>query len=258
MRAEEIWTKHNPILLTEVGSTVHGVTVADTDDIDAIGVFIEPKTSSLGLSTIDTVTWRTKPEGVPSGPDDEDLSLYSLRKYVRLAEAGNPSILLPLFVPQEKVYVETEAGKTLRGVRDMFITKQTGKRYLGYAKGQRECLLGIRAGKVNRARYQVGEEGERYDSKYAYHMLRLGYQGWEMIVEGGLTLPMEKSVRELLLRVRAGDFTLAEVLAMAEEREAALEHAIDKADLPDQPLREEVNGLLVRLHMNEYLRVSSL
>jgi hypothetical protein len=89
--------ERNLILRTLVGSGVHGIAIEGTDDRDEMGVFIEPIENVIGTAgDMSTVTYRTKPEGVRSGPGDLDLSLYSLRKYISLAAKGNPTALLPL------------------------------------------------------------------------------------------------------------------------------------------------------------------
>ena len=59
----------------------------------------------------------TQPEGARSGPGDLDLVAYSLRKYVRLALKGHPTVLLLLFVPDELTLVETDLGVRLRQFR---------------------------------------------------------------------------------------------------------------------------------------------
>lgn len=45
---------------------------------------------------------RTQPEGARSGPGDLDLVAYNLRKYLRLALKGHPTVLLLLFVPRKR------------------------------------------------------------------------------------------------------------------------------------------------------------
>lgn len=103
------------ILRTEVGSGLHGIAIAGTDDHDEMGVFIEPPECAIGLAgPMDHYVWRTQPEGHRSGPGDTDLVMYSLRKFLKLAIAGNPTILLPLFAPDESVYNVTDLGAELR------------------------------------------------------------------------------------------------------------------------------------------------
>ena len=78
----------NTILLGLVGSTVHGVTVDDADDRDEMGICIEPLEYVAGLRAFEQWVYRTQPEGVRSGPGDIDRTVYSLRKWCRLALAA--------------------------------------------------------------------------------------------------------------------------------------------------------------------------
>src|ERR1051326_4883841 len=94
------------ILRATVGSTVHGLHHGGQDDRDEMAVFVEPPEYLLGLARargirggmygFEHFVARTQPEGVRSGPGDLDLVAYSLRKYVRLALKGHPTILLLL------------------------------------------------------------------------------------------------------------------------------------------------------------------
>jgi hypothetical protein len=62
------------ILRTVVGSGVHGIAIAGTDDHDEMGVFVEPPGHVLGLGgPVDHYVYRTQPEGARSGPGDTDL-----------------------------------------------------------------------------------------------------------------------------------------------------------------------------------------
>ena len=116
------------ILRATVGSTVHGLHHGGQDDRDEMAVFVEPPEYLLGLRLarkpgvrnpyrFEHWVERTQPEGARSGPGDLDLVAYSLRKYVRLALKGHPTVLLLLFVPDELTLVETELGRRLRELR---------------------------------------------------------------------------------------------------------------------------------------------
>ena len=94
------------ILRTVVGSGVHGIAIAGTDDHDEMGVYIEPPANIVGTDgAAQHYVFRTQPEGACSGPGDTDLVSYSLHKYLRLAMKGNPTALLPLYAPQHDVIV---------------------------------------------------------------------------------------------------------------------------------------------------------
>src|SRR5581483_12153206 len=102
------------LLRCEVGSTVHGLGVAGTDDRDELGVCIEPAEYVIGLRHFEQFVSRDRPQGVRSQPGDLDLTIYGLRKFSSLALKGNPSILLLFNVPDEKCIVLTEQGRALR------------------------------------------------------------------------------------------------------------------------------------------------
>ena len=176
------------ILRATVGSTVHGLHHGGQDDRDEMAVFVEPPEYRLGLKLarqgrkqhpLEHWIERTQPEGVRSGPGDLDLVAYNLRKYLRLALKGHPTVLLLLFVPAELTLVETELGRELRGLRAAILSKRAGRGYLGYLHGQRERLVGTRGQRnVNRPKLV---EAHGFDTKYAMHAVRLGYRrawGW--------------------------------------------------------------------------------
>src|SRR3954471_14916404 len=182
------------ILRATVGSTVHGLHHGGQDDRDEMAVYVEPPEYVLGLARAPAIRGglygfehyveRTQPAGVRSGPGDLDLVAYSLRKWMRLALKGHPTILLLLFVPDELVLVETELGRELRALRPALLSARAGRGYLGYLRGQRERLLGSRGQKrVNRPELV---EAHGYDTKYAMHAARLGYQGLELVEKGRL------------------------------------------------------------------------
>lgn len=60
---------------------------------------------------------RTQPEGSRSGPGDTDRQLYSLRKFVRLALGGNPSVLMVFWAP---IIEADPVGHELRAVADRY------------------------------------------------------------------------------------------------------------------------------------------
>jgi predicted nucleotidyltransferase len=191
------------ILRTVVGSGVHGIAIAGTDDHDEMGVFIEPPEHIMGLRRpFEHYVFRTQPEGARSGPGDTDLVIYSLRKYLRLAAKGNPTALLPLYAPDRDVLVTTPLGQELRALAPRILSQRAVRRFLGYMDSQRRRLTGSgsRGGVPNRPEL-VARYG--YDVKYASHALRLAYQGREVARDGRLTLPMPDQERERVLQVNA-------------------------------------------------------
>jgi predicted nucleotidyltransferase len=96
----------NEVLRTVCGSGVHGMAIPGTDDHDEMGVYVETPEQVIGLAvTSEHYVSRTQPEGARSGPGDTDLVMYSLRKYMRLAAAGNPTVLTALYAPDDVLAV---------------------------------------------------------------------------------------------------------------------------------------------------------
>jgi hypothetical protein len=236
-------TDRGLILRGTVGSTAHGLHLAGTDDRDEMGVAIEPPSRLIGLLPFEQHIHRTAEDRARhdpaadqrrggrtprSLPGDLDLVVYSLRKYVRLAANGNPTVQILLFV--EPLH-STRWGDRLRAAANMFASREAGARFLGYLMAQRERLLG-RRGQMRVTRTEL-IEAHGYDTKFAMHALRLGYQGVEYLQTGRLTLPMSTG-REHCMDVRLGRLPLAEVVRSIEELETELSLlTYGTAQLPD-------------------------
>lgn len=231
------------ILRIEVGSTVHGLGVQGTDDRDELGVFIEPPQYVIGLKHYEQLVHRDQPQGVRSQPGDLDLTIYTLRKFCSLALKGNPSILLLFNVPDEKCIVLDPDGRELRDLAWAFASRKAGAAFLGYMQQQRQRLMGER-GQMNVKRPELVEK-YGYDTKYAGHIIRLGFQGIEYMNTGGFTIPMHEEERDYILAVRTGQVSEQEVLTRAGQLEADLKDAIDCSTLPKEPAYDVVNQFLV-------------
>ncbi|MFA9271687.1 MAG: DNA polymerase beta superfamily protein, partial [Baekduiaceae bacterium] len=207
VRAREI-AERGLILRTTVGSVVHGLSNPGTDDRDELGVCIEPPDYLLGTRRFEHFVYRTQPDGHPSGPGDLDLTVYGLRKFCGLAMKGSPTVLLPLYVEGEHLLVTSETGDRLRALAPEFVSRSTGRAFLGYLDAQRRGLVGERHATRTRERSRL----HGYDTKYAMHALRIAHQGVELLTDGVITLPVAEPARRGLRAVRAGGVPLAAVL----------------------------------------------
>jgi predicted nucleotidyltransferase len=227
------------ILRCVVGSQVLGLNLPGTDDLDMMGICLEPPEYVVGLRTFEQWISRTKadgepqPEGARSGPGDVDLVVYSARKWCRLALSGNPTVLLPLFVPEEHTLAITPAGHALRYLAPAFASRQAGRAFLGYMTQQRERMTGERGGKHTNRPELIEQYG--MDTKYCYHMLRLGMQGVEFLRTGRITLPVPEPARGFLLDVRTGGVPMAEALRVAAVYERTMKGLLTSSPLPERP-----------------------
>ncbi len=248
-RAREL-AERNTIIRAPVGSTLHGLHNPGTDDRDEMGVCIEPPEYVLGLRGFEHFVYRTQPEGMQSGPGDLDLTIYGLRKYCRLALKGSPTTLLLLFVPPERLLVRSALGDELQALAPAFISRLTGKAFLGYLDAQRRGLVGERH--APRTRECSAEHG--YDTKYALHALRIGHQGEQLLSTGQITLPVAEPTRSQLMRVRAGEVPLREVLEELDRVVGRLERLAQSAELPPTSDAEAVDRFLLRAYQDAWSR----
>lgn len=239
----------NCILKAPMGSTLYGTNIDEQgSDEDHMGVCIEPIEAIVGFKEFDqfihrTATERTGKNDEPSQPGDLDLTIYGLRKFLRLAMHGNPTVVQMLFVPEKSCIIKTPEGASLQGLAPLIISRQAGKRFLGYMEAQRQRLLGERGQKkTNRPEL---EEAYGFDTKYAAHILRLGIQGVELLETGRITLPMKDEDRDYIKSVRKGQVPIQGVLTRAGELETELKDLLDNSPLPPTPDETRVEKWLL-------------
>lgn len=241
----------NTVLRGLVGSTVHGLNVPGKDDRDEMGVCIEPREYVIGLQYFEQWVFRTKPEGVKSEAGDLDLTVYSLRKWCRLACAGNPTILLLLFIPEKDLSVCLPTGKSLRSMAGLFASRRALRAFLGYLTAQRQRLTGERGGRHAKPRQHLVDQFG-YDTKYAMHMIRLGLQGIEYGRTGRLSLPMQEEDRRYCFAVRSGEIEYGSLMTRAGELERELIDLCDHSPLPADPDYTAVNNFLAGAYLSRW------
>lgn len=243
-------------LSAPVGSTIHGLSLAGTDDLDIMGVCIEQASDMIVLGqSFEQFIYRSAAErehhhDAPSMPGDLDLTIYSLRKFCRLAANGNPTILNLLFIPHEYHQTCTAVGHTLQAMASVFVSKEAASHYLGYMQAQHQRLIGLRGQK--RIKRPDLEEKYGYDTKYAMHMLRLGYQGVELLETGHLQFPMAEEPRSFLMQVRRGEVDLQTVQTKAGDLEAQLKDLKETSLLPAHPDRDAIEDWMQQQYLDAW------
>jgi hypothetical protein len=103
----------------------------------------------------------------------------------------------------------------------------------------------------NEARYRgTLAHGRGYDAKNMMHTIRLLEMATEIFTEGKLNV--RRPNRHFLLSIRAGMYSLDEVLEIAEKHLAALDRAALASSLPDELPEGFVDGKLVGLRRELY------
>lgn len=114
----------NTILLVRHGSYAYGLNTP-ASDIDIKGVVCVGPKYHLGLSRFDQ-----------SEDFEDDQVRYDLRKFVQLAGKCNPNIIEVLFVDDSDILEITPVGEKLRAAREMFVSREAQKTFVGYAISQ--------------------------------------------------------------------------------------------------------------------------
>jgi predicted nucleotidyltransferase len=231
------------ILKILAGSHIHGLNV-ETSDRDEEAIIIEPIELAFGLHKPFEELIRESPEC--------DVKYVSLRKWCQLALKGNPNFLLALFAPQSHIIKADSRGSVLRSLRHQFISKQAIKSHLGYMKGQRERMLKAESNDGRGKPRQDLTEQFGYDTKFAMHLIRLGFQGVQLAASGRIDLPIPEDDRQFMLRIRRGEITLEQVLRSADEMERTMKACFDQSKLPDQPNYAAVESWMLDTYMRTW------
>ena len=234
----------NLIQLFVGGSELHGAKVGKTDDTDLYGVYVENPEEALGLDSREHFIWSTAGDDRRNGPDDVDITFYSLRKWAGMAAKGNATTLHFLFAEPKEV--APESWQKIQDNRELFLARTSAKQFLGFADDQFKRLTGEKgSGKKGQRPEYIGKYG--YDTKAAMHGLRLLYECLELMKHRQITLPRPE--KALLIEVRSGEWTLEQVLIHAKKLAAEVEESVINSPLPENVDRSAISKLVAQIHL---------
>lgn len=247
------WLPNNVHYLTIMGSHAYGV--ADTSvrdkipDYDVYGWAIPPKHMIFPHLNGHIQGFGPEPpsfeqyqqhhimdEDALGGHGKEwDLQVFNIVKYFELCRQNNPNMIDSLFTPENCVIHCTQIGRMVRDKRKLFLSKESWKKLRGYSLAQ---IKKMNDKNPTGGRKEIIER-HGFDTKYAYHVIRLLDQAEQVILEGNLDL---QRAREPMKAIRRGEWTADEVRNWAMEKEKALEVAYTNCKLPEhapiQPLKQ--------------------
>jgi len=219
-----------------MGSHSYG-TNTPTSDVDKMQVYLAPGMHYLGLERSHSRQKIT---------DEEDLSQFELRHFINLCLDFNPNVIVALWVKDEFV-LRNELGyfSLFREFREMFSSQKAYHTFGGYAKRQRSRMLGETTGKLGNKRKDLIERFG-FDTKYAYHSVRLLRMCHEFLNTGNLQVYRENDGEELM-RIRNGVLTLSEVNDIIDIEDRKCCEALANTKLPEKPDIDGVSGVLSRV-----------
>jgi predicted nucleotidyltransferase len=235
------------------GSELHGAKVGSTDDLDLYGVFLDPPPVVLGIAPRRHFVWSTASDERRNGPDDVDVTLYSLRRWAQLAAKGNATALHFLFA--DATAVSGPQWRTLQGRRELFLSRHSAAQFLGFAGNQLRRITGEKGhgAKGQRPEY-IGRFG--YDTKAAMHCLRLYLECIELMRAGTITLPRPE--REYLIAARSGAWRLEQFLQQAERLRLEAEAAAAESTLPESVDTDAISRLLAEVFLQGWMSMGVL
>ncbi len=220
------------------GSELHGAKVLGTDDIDIYGIYIEPPEIALGLESLPHFVWSTAGDDRRNGPNDIDVTLYSLKRWAALACKGNPTALHFLFAAN---LIKNEVWQQILLSKDVFLAQTCARQFIGFADDQLKRMTGQKGHGKKGQRPEI-EEKLGYDVKAAMHTIRLLYECKELLAEGQITLPRPE--RDLLIEVRTGKHPMEKIIEMASELFAECETLSTKSPLATEVDRRRISKLV--------------
>jgi predicted nucleotidyltransferase len=160
-----------------------------------------------------------------------DITIYSIVRYFQLCMENNPNMVDSLFVPQRCVLHSSTVGNMVRENRRLFLHKGCFHKLKGYAYSQ---LHKMRSKNPEGKRLDLVEQFG-YDTKYAYHLVRLLLECEQILTEHDLDLTRH---REQLKAIRRGEVKEQDIYDFFTLKEKELEKLYNSSVLqygPDEP-----------------------
>lgn len=233
---------------TQMGSVAYGVSGSDSD-IDIYGFSIPPKELvfphlsgeilGFGKQIKRFEQYQQHHIKDSSNGKEYDISIYSVVKYFQLLMDNNPNIIDSLFTPTRCVLYCTQIGELVRENRKLFLHKGSWFKFKGYSFSQLHKLK------------TKNPEGKRkdiidkygYDTKFAYHIVRLLNEIEQILIEEDLDLERNN---EQLKSIKRGEWSEQEIIEYFNKKEKELESLYTNSKLRHSPDEQKIKQLLLK------------
>jgi hypothetical protein len=186
------------------------------------------------------------PDALGGKGRSHDVTIYNIVDYFQLVMKNNPNMIDSLFTAETCVLHRTRIGHMVREQRRAFLHKGCWPTFKGYAYQQAARMAGTRQ-RTGKRKELVEKHG--YDTKHAYHIVRLLNEVEQILMEGDLDLMRN---REQLKSIRRGEWTEQQVREYFARKETELEALYQKSTLPWGPDEAKVKQLLMHCLEEHY------
>lgn len=256
------WLPVNVQYETIMGSVAYGVS-SDASDFDVYGWAIPPKDDVFPHLRGDIPGFGRQHKRFEQFQEHHirdadalsghgrtyDFTIFGIVKLFALAMDNNPNVIDSLFTPANCVLHSTRVGNLVRENRRLFLHRGAWPKFKGYAYSQLHKIA-IKQPTGKRAEV-VAQHG--YDTKFAYHVVRLLGEVEQILLEGDIDLQRDN---ERLKAIRRGEWTEERLRQWAADKEADLERAYAASKLPAAPDEAAIRTLLLNCLEEHYGNLS--
>jgi predicted nucleotidyltransferase len=255
-----LWLNRNVHYLSLMGSVAYGVS-SDTSDMDVYGWCIPEKVDLFPHLRGEILGFGTNKQrfeqfqqhhvfdqdAMAGKGRNYDFSIYSIVKFFQLCMENNPNMVDALFVPQNCILHITAVGNMVREQRKIFLHKGCFHKFKGYAFSQMHKMSIKTPQEGSKRDALVKQHG--YDTKFAYHIIRLIDEVEQILTTGDLDLQRSK---EHMKAVRRGEVTEEEIKNYFSQKEKDLEKLYAESTLPHSPDEGKIKTLLLQCLEQHY------
>jgi predicted nucleotidyltransferase len=174
---------------------------------------------------------------------------FDLQNALLILEKNNKDMLLIEFINYNKDYNHIFKSNYDKNHNTKFITVGDLNLQPSYTINKVISILNDRLSKVGNREELYTKYG--YDVKFGMHLIRLMFEGIELLKTGNLIFPLKE--KEYLKEIRKGNISVNEILKLSDILEKDIEKLSIETNLPSKPLYNEINQLCIDL-MKKYFK----
>ena len=219
MTRDQVGTR--TVYRVRAGSHAYGLNT-ETSDLDIRGICIPTENVIYGLGNFEQFEDKTN-----------DIVIYDIRKFFKLALKCNPNIVELLYVRPSDIISWDRYGLQIISNRHLFLSQEARRTFGGYAISQLKKFVA-----------SAVPGGPEPNFKNAMHLIRLLKTGISILRDGEPEVYRAYD-RDQLLAIRSGHYTVGQIESMAEMLFLELNEC--PSSLPEKADYEAANELLVSI-----------